>query len=69
MRKAGILTPIFAISANVNSDARENVIASGMNDYISKPFKPSELSEKINSIYQQKKAKKTKDDSPKNTLF
>jgi len=69
MRKAGILTPIFAISANVNSDARENVIASGMNDYISKPFKPSELSEKINSIYQQKKAKKIKDDSPKNTLF
>ena len=69
MRKAGILTPIFALSANVNSDARENVIASGMNDYISKPFKPSELSEKINSIYQQKKAKKIKDDSPKNTLF
>lgn len=69
MRKAGISTPIFAISANVNSDARENVIASGMNDYISKPFKPSELSEKINSIYQQKKAKKIKDDSPKNTLF
>jgi PAS domain S-box-containing protein len=69
MRKAGISTPIYAISANVNSDARENVIASGMNDYISKPFKPSELSEKINSIYQQKKAKKIKDDSPKNTLF
>jgi len=69
MLKAGISTPIFAISANVNSDARENVIASGMNDYISKPFKPSELSEKINSIYQQKKAKKIKDDSPKNTLF
>jgi PAS domain S-box-containing protein len=69
MRKAGISTPIFALSANVNSDARENVIASGMNDYISKPFKPAELSEKINIIYQQKKLKKIKEEQPKNTLF
>jgi PAS domain S-box-containing protein len=43
MRKGGIQTPIFALSANDNSDAREKVLASGMNDYISKPFKPAEI--------------------------
>ncbi|MDP3929489.1 MAG: ATP-binding protein [Bacteroidota bacterium] len=69
MRKGGIQTPIFALSANVNSDAREKVLASGMNDYISKPFKPAELAEKINAIFVQKKTKKTKEEPPQNTLF
>lgn len=69
MRKAGIVTPIFALSANVNSDARENVIASGMNDYISKPFKPAELAEKINEVYLKLKSKKNNEEKPQNTLF
>ncbi len=69
MRKGGIQTPIFALSANDNSDAREKVLASGMNDYISKPFKPAELAEKINAIFVQKKTKKNKEEPPQNTLF
>jgi PAS domain S-box-containing protein len=69
IRKAGILTPIFALSANVNSDARDNVIASGMNDYISKPFKPAELAEKINVVYQKLKHRRSNEKTPQNTLF
>ncbi|MCG9881693.1 MAG: ATP-binding protein [Bacteroidia bacterium] len=69
MRSAGIQTPIFALSANVNSDAREKVIESGMNDYLSKPFKPAELAEKINVVYQKLKGKKSAEEKPQNTLF
>jgi CheY-like chemotaxis protein len=66
MRKAGINTPIFALSANVNIDAREKVIENGMNDYITKPFNPNELLEKIAQIY--KPGKKNKSE-PNPTLF
>jgi DNA-binding response OmpR family regulator len=68
MRKAGINTPIFALSANVNIDAREKVLEHGMNDYITKPFNPNELLEKIDAIY--KPAKKAKNNTnPNQTLF
>lgn len=44
-RKAGI--PIIALTASALYDIKEKVYQSGMNDYVSKPFKPSELLEKM----------------------
>jgi CheY-like chemotaxis protein len=66
MRKSGIKTPIFALSANVNLEAKELAMAKGMNDYITKPFNPTELMQKINAIY---KPKKKANDPPSNSLF
>jgi two-component system, sensor histidine kinase len=37
------LTPIIAITANSMADDREKCFESGMNDYIAKPFKASEI--------------------------
>jgi PAS domain S-box-containing protein len=39
--------PIIAITASVVGDIKQSVLASGMNDWISKPFNPAELFEKI----------------------
>lgn len=39
--------PIIALTASALSDIKEKVYASGMNEYVSKPFKPSELLEKM----------------------
>ncbi|RVT97171.1 response regulator [Mucilaginibacter limnophilus] len=47
-RKANI--PIIALTASALFDIKEKVYASGMNDYVSKPFKPEELFEKIQSL-------------------
>jgi signal transduction histidine kinase/CheY-like chemotaxis protein len=40
-------TPIIALTASALIDIREKVFSSGMNDYVSKPFKPDELKQKI----------------------
>ena len=40
-------TPIIGISADTISNLHEDVTNAGMNDFISKPFKPQELKEKI----------------------
>ncbi|OYU97313.1 MAG: hypothetical protein CFE21_03190 [Bacteroidetes bacterium B1(2017)] len=55
MRKAGLTTPIFALSANVNSEAKQRVQDIGMNEYISKPFNPDDLFQKIAQYYKPKR--------------
>jgi len=47
-KKANI--PIIALTASALFDIRERVFNSGMNDYVSKPFKPEELYDKIHSL-------------------
>lgn len=47
-RKAHI--PIIALTASALFDIRERVYNSGMNDYVAKPFKPSELFEKMQHL-------------------
>ncbi|MEO1254894.1 MAG: response regulator, partial [Bacteroidota bacterium] len=40
-------TPIIALTASALLKVRQDVMAAGMNDYITKPFDPSELKRKI----------------------
>lgn len=40
--------PIIAITASHETDVKEEVLKSGMNDYIIKPFMPDEMLEKLN---------------------
>ncbi|RKR82619.1 signal transduction histidine kinase [Mucilaginibacter gracilis] len=47
-KKANI--PIIALTASALFDVKDKVYNSGMNDYVSKPFKPNELLEKILSL-------------------
>lgn len=43
LRALGILTPIIALTASVSNETQTEVIESGMNDYITKPFNPDDL--------------------------
>jgi signal transduction histidine kinase len=42
--------PIIALTASALLDIKEKIFEAGMNDYVSKPFKPDELIEKIQSL-------------------
>jgi signal transduction histidine kinase/ActR/RegA family two-component response regulator len=42
--------PIIALTASALFDIREKIHNSGMNDYVSKPFKPDELLEKMQNL-------------------
>jgi len=51
LKKAGI--PIIALTAAALYDIKDQVISAGMNDYVSKPFKPEDLIEKIHHLVTQ----------------
>ena len=42
--------PILGVTANVREDQQNEMLASGMDDVISKPYKIEELVSKINKI-------------------
>ena len=42
--------PIIALTAAALNDIKDQVSAAGMNDYISKPFRPDELMEKVQNL-------------------
>jgi PAS domain S-box-containing protein len=50
MRAMNIKTPIFALTADAFNETRISALASGMNDFIPKPFNPGELYEKLINI-------------------
>jgi len=47
LRKRGFKTPILALTASVMLDVGDRVFKSGMNDFITKPFDPDDLFNKI----------------------
>ena len=47
MRKEGVTIPILAFTASALMNVRERITASGMNDYVIKPFDPEDLYRKI----------------------
>jgi CheY-like chemotaxis protein len=40
-------TPIIAVTASPRNEIIDKIIACGMNDFVSKPFKPNELRNKM----------------------
>ena len=48
------MTSIIALTASALFDIKERVFNSGMNDYVSKPFKPDELREKMQNLVETK---------------
>lgn len=51
IRKFNTTTPIFALTADASFDTQENAKTAGINDVITKPFKPEELFEKLSAVY------------------
>jgi len=47
IKKKHSLTPLIAVTAHAMTGDREKAIAAGCDDYISKPFKPAQLVEKV----------------------
>jgi PAS domain S-box-containing protein len=55
-KKTGTHIPIVAMTAHAMKDDKERCLASGMDDYISKPIKPELLIEVINRVIVRKEA-------------
>jgi signal transduction histidine kinase/CheY-like chemotaxis protein len=55
IRKLNIKTPIIALTAFSANEVKDAVLASGMNDFILKPFKSSELLQAISNQLQKTK--------------
>lgn len=53
--------PILALTAHVSAEERSKCIKNGASDYLSKPFKPSELFEKIQNLVPNADFKKVLD--------
>ncbi len=52
-------TPIIALTASAMVSQKDKALLAGMNDYLSKPFKPSQLFEKLKLFYSQKPERRT----------
>ncbi|MEL6253885.1 MAG: ATP-binding protein [Bacteroidota bacterium] len=50
--------PIIALTADVSENVKENILQSGMNDYLTKPFDPEDLFRSLSSHYQGSKSEK-----------
>lgn len=47
IRKLGYTMPIIALTANASEDEKKRILAIGGNDYLTKPFAPQDLHDKI----------------------
>ncbi|MCV9385171.1 response regulator [Reichenbachiella ulvae] len=56
LRKGGLKTPILALTASVMLDVGDKVYECGMNDFITKPFEPEDLYNKIRNHIEQSEA-------------
>jgi len=56
LRKKGIKIPILALTASVMLDVGDRVYGSGMDDFITKPFDPDDLYNKIKSHIEKEEA-------------
>lgn len=56
LRKLGFTVPILALTASVMLDVGDRVFKSGMNDFITKPFDPDDLYNKIRHYIEKQEA-------------
>jgi CheY-like chemotaxis protein len=47
LENKNVNVPILALTSSAEYEVREKMFASGMNDYIGKPFNPKELYQKV----------------------